>query len=303
MTFFIEAVGSPVWGSHLPWLKATGACIVGADITGIASGLYLVDKPYIVPRYRDSDCWSKLKQICQEAKVTVVLPSINEGLMGWASREDEFSDIGVSLILSPVQTIEWCADKWLTYEHFKRNDIPTPRTSLINDYELVKPRNGRGGAGIYRIKAGVDTLPDGCVTQEIMHGVEYSIDALCGKDGSVRNVVIRQRTLVESGVSICGVVIDDPEIESLARRILDSSPFFGPVNLQCFRTERGVFFIEVNPRVPGGLSLSMAATENWFLTMAAWLENRDPGPPPKIKHGMTMMRHYSDVFISKDKLL
>jgi carbamoyl-phosphate synthase large subunit len=303
MTLFIEAVGSPVWGSHLPWLKASGARIVGTDITARASGLYLVDEPHIVPRYRDADCWPRLMQICREAGVTAVLPSVNEGLAGWAARKAELAQMGARLILSPLETISWCVDKWLTYEHFSQHGIPTPRTSLRNDYALVKPRDGRGGAGIYRINAGVDALPAGCVTQDIMHGVEYSIDALCAPDGSVRTIVLRQRTVVESGVSVCGVVVADAEIESMARRVLASSPFFGPVNLQCFRTAQGVFFIEVNPRIPGGLALSMAATENWFTPLSAWLEGRNPGPLPLVHHGMTMMRYYSDVFVPQEKLL
>jgi carbamoyl-phosphate synthase large subunit len=115
-------------------------------------------------------------------------------------------------------------------------------------------------------------------------------------------MVVRERIQVESGLSVKARVVDDPEIETLARSILDRMTCFGPVNLQCFRTTQGVRFTEVNPRIAGGLSLSMAATGNWFLWLKAILAGQEP-EPVTVRLGLVMMRCFRDVIVPEADLL
>ena len=141
-----------------------------------------------------------------------------------------------------------------------------------------------------------------CISQELLEGMEYSIDSLCDMDGKVVCVVIRERMAVESGISVKGRVISDPEIERHVRQILNAQHFIGPVDIQCFKTEKGIFFTEINPRIAGGLSLSMAATGNWF----SWIKQMLDGKivkPVSTKTGLVMMRTYEDVIVNEDDLI
>jgi carbamoyl-phosphate synthase large subunit len=298
MRALIEAVGSPVWGPLLPRLREAADFIAGVDITPLAWGLYAVDAGRLAPRYAEPGAWDTLEALCRDLAIDTVFPSINEGLSGWAERRDRLAERGVRVVLSPADTVATCADKWKTYEFFQRHGIPTPATSLAADHALLKPRIGRGGTGIRRLSDAERGTVDmaGFVTQEIVTGQEYSVDALCEPDGRVCCVVVRERLLVESGVSIRGRVVAHPAIEEGVRRILAALPCFGPVDIQCFDTPAGVRFTEINPRLAGGLSLSMAATGNWFVWIREMLEGRRIGPKP-VTTGLVMMRRYEDVIL------
>ena len=297
-----EGVGSPAWATFLPLFREAAAAVVALDIDPQASGLYLADTGLLVPKYADPACFEALERICREQAVTLVFPSIHEGLAGWSERRESFARDGVFVAISPPDTIAVCEDKWRTYEFFLSCGVPTPRTSLAAEFGLLKPRVGRGGAGIRRLAPGESPDMTGCVTQQFLEGQEYSVDAFCDLAGTPLYIVPRQRVAVESGLSVRGRVVHHPVIEAHARTALAATPFVGPVNLQCFDTPDGVFFTEINPRIAGGMSLSMAATENWFVALARLLAGETVRPVP-IAYGLTMMRHYTDCFRHEDKLL
>jgi carbamoyl-phosphate synthase large subunit len=302
MNVLVEAVGSPAWATLLPSLRAVATRVVACDIDPLAAGLYLVDRGYLVPRYSDPGCMDALIELCRRERIDWVLPTIHEGLPHWATRRDELAAAGIRVVLSPPETIAICHDKWESYRFFTAHHIPTPRTSLQHDYELIKPRIGRGGSGQRRIPPGQSVDMAGCIAQELLDGQEFSIDALCDFDGRVLYVVPRQRLAVESGLSVRGRVVRDDEIEHYVRAILGAARFVGPIDIQCFRTAAGVRFTEINPRIAGGLSLAMAATENWFEVLVR-LSRNEPVQPKPIKYGLVMLRYYADCIVAPEALL
>lgn len=302
MNVLVEAVGSPVWGTLFPYLRSVAEKIVGLDIDPFAYGLYMVDRGYLVPRYSEPDCFDTLIEICHREEVGLVFPSINEGLLEWAKRREDLAKQGITVLISPPETIAICQDKWETYRFFVANNVPTPRTSLQHKYELIKPRIGRGGNGIRRVQPGQPMDMVGCISQEFIEGQEFSVDTLCDLDGNIIYIVPRKRLVVESGLSVKGQVVHDDVIEQYIRQILTSARFVGPVDIQCFRASDGVFFTEINPRIAGGLSLSMAATENWFEMLVKMLNGESVQPRP-VKYGLVMMRYFSDCIIYECDLL
>lgn len=295
-TLLVEAVGSPAWPTLLPALREVAGRIVALEVDATAVGAALVDRCLRVPPYRALASPELLLEVCRRERVDVVLPSIHEGLPFWSRHRDRFEACGVAVPLSPPATLAITADKWETYQFFRSRGIPTPETSLAHDFELIKPRVGRGGAGI-RVEAPTGrALPEGFLSQRLLRGREISIDALCARGGEPLALVARERLAVESGLAIKARVIREPALERAARQLLANLPCFGIVNLQCFLAEDGsVQFTEVNPRIPGGLSLSLAATQNWFRLLLDLVRGKpvEALPPPR---ELWMLRHWSDVF-------
>lgn len=302
MNVLVEAVGSPAWATLLPYLRAVATRIVAFDIDPLAAGLYLVDRGHIVPRYADPGCMDALIAICRRERIEWVFPTIHEGLPHWAARREALAAEGIRVVTSPSETIAICHDKWETYRFFCAHDVPTPCTSLQHEYELIKPRVGRGGSGQRRLPPGSVGDLTGYIAQEFLVGDEFSVDALCDFDGSVRYVVPRQRLAVESGLSVRGRVVRDDEIDHHVRTLLAAARFVGPVDVQCFRTAAGLRFTEINPRIAGGLSLSMAATENWFAVLARLARGETVESKP-VKSGLVMLRYYADCIVSPEALL
>ena len=295
MRALFEAVGSPGWPTLLPWLRCSFRSIAALEIDPFVARAGLVDQLLEVQPYSEIQDGEFLVELCAREDIDLVFPSVDEGLLLWDAQRAALAERGVELVLSPRETLEICLDKWATYEFFRERGIPTPETSRRHEYELLKPRRGRGGDGLRRAAPTHEPL-DGAVSQQIATGQELSIDVLCGPDGDLQYCVARERLETLSGISMRGRVVRHDAAERYVRRIVEATPFRGIANVQCFVEGDAVSFIEINPRIPGGLSLSLAATENWF---DCWLKLRAARPIESVpvRVGLAVSRHYADAFI------
>ena len=250
-----------------------------------------------MPQVGDTDYWKKIEEILLHNNIDLVIPSLDETLLGWAQHAERFSNIGKRVITSLPATIAICQDKWLTYEFFKTNNIPTPITSLSQQYPLVKPRLGRGGVGVYVAQEPVDMT--GHISQELVSGIEYTIDVFCDRNMEPVYIVPRRRLKIKEGKSTEGIVEYNETIVNWIKFICQKLLFVGPINIQCFLLSDGsVRFIEINPRIAGGMALGFAATENWVKLIISNLIRGENIKPKKILYGLEMRRYYAEIFVS-----
>ena len=301
MKILIEGAGNAAWGTLLPFLRPVATALIGVDASPLAFGLYAMDRGYVLPPPADPEYVPSAIDICRRHAIDVVFATQGPALLEWSRRQAELAESAIRVVVSPAETIAICQDKWETYRFFIDHAIPTPATSLAREHSVIKPRVGEGGNGTFLAAPGDPVDMTGRISQQLLEGQEISIDALCALDGSIIHVVARERIQVESGLAVIAKVIDDPAIIRDAKRILEATPFVGPVNIQCFRTADGIFFTEINPRISGGLSLSMAATENWFELIARMLRGLPIAPKP-VRHGLMSIRHLADCFVHESDL-
>jgi len=55
--------------------------VVGVDMDNFASGLYLVDRGYVVPSANNETFISKILDICCREKISFIIPTVSEELM------------------------------------------------------------------------------------------------------------------------------------------------------------------------------------------------------------------------------
>lgn len=298
MNILTEASGSLVTGYLLRAIQAAEHRAIASDITEECAARYLADDYIVCPGWRDAQLWEKMEKLLAAHRVDAVFPSFDETLLGWAERREHFAARGVTVIVSPVESVRICQDKWLTYRHFVSAGIPTPKSSLSQDFGLVKPRRSRGGAGVQITDAPVPM--EGMISQEPLAGQEYTVDVFCDREGEPVYIIPRKRLDVRDGKSTAGVTEFLPEIDRWSREICRSLKFAGPINLQCFVHNGEVRFTEINPRVAGGMALGFAASENWLdLAVRHFIQN-EPCKPKPVVFGMKMFRTYAEVFVSPD---
>ena len=292
----IEAAGSLVSSSTMRNIQKAGYTVIGTDANPDSFGKYLCDEFYTVPAASDPSSRDYLRDLVREKKIDLVIPTLDEGMLAWSEMSEELKRNGTHVSVSDPETIEICEDKWLTYQKFIENRIPTPKTSLENIYPLVKPRNGRGGQGI-RLNDKTVCM-DGMISQELLVGKEYTTDVLCDRDGEPVYIVPRRRLTVREGKSTEGIVVKNEKIEEGIRSICKAIRFAGPVNIQCFELENGeIRFTEINPRLGGGTTLGMAATENWFpLIVDIFVNEKKVTAAHPVQYGLKMSRYYNEVF-------
>lgn len=296
MRILIEASGSLTSGYLINSIKEAGHTCVASDINNSCFGRYLADDFIVMPTASDPEIWNKIESKLLENNINMVIPSLDETLLGWAQHKEKFSEIGIKIVLSSSESIAVCQDKWLTYEFFKANGIPTPKTSLNQIYPLVKPRLGRGGAGVFIPEDNVDMT--GQISQEVVDGVEYTVDVFCDDANIPIYIVPRRRLNVRDGKSVDGIVEHNEAISNWVKLICQKLPFIGPINIQCFKLNDGsILFIEINPRIAGGMALGFASTENWIRLIISNLVYGVKITPKLIQYGLEMRRYYAEVFI------
>ena len=297
MRVLTEASGSLTAGYIIRAIQDAGHIAVASDIDVQCTGRFLADEFVEMPSSSHPSLWEEVENLIQNHRIDVVIPSLDEMLEGWAERKEFFLDRGVHVIVSDVETLRMCMDKWATYEFFERAGIPTPRTSLEQKFALVKPRRGRGGVGVAITDEPVSM--DGNISQEVVDGEEYTVDVFCDRNGEPGYIVPRRRERVVQGKSLAGTVCRHEGIENWVRKICKAASFRGPVNMQCFVMGNGeINFIEINPRLAGGMALGFAATENWIqIAINHWVESEPISWKP-VRDGLQMKRYYAEVFVS-----
>ncbi len=296
MRILTEASGSLTSGYILRAIKEAGHSPIASDILGVHHGTFLADDSIVMPLCTDPQLWNKMEHLLHEHTIDIVIPSLDETLTAWAEHKDHFARQNIHVICSPADSIRTFQDKWATYCFFTKHGIPTPKTSLEQQYPVVKPRFGRGGQGV--IINGSPCSMDNMISQEYIQGKEYTIDCLFSYDGKPIYIIPRLRGAVKEGKSLQGITVEHAAIHEWIEHISRNIPLCGPINFQCFETEeKNIYFIECNPRIAGGMALGFAASENWIpLIIKNILHHEDIIPKP-VTYQLKMFRYYAECFI------
>jgi carbamoyl-phosphate synthase large subunit len=295
MKILTEASGSLTAAYVIEAIKRTGNIAVASDIDELNAGSCLGDDFILFPDKNDPDLWKKIERLLSDHEIDVVIPSLDEMMIGWAERKEYFTDKGISIIISPFETIKIFQNKWETFLFFRKFGIPCPATSLTQDHPLIKPIFGRGSQGIKITDKAVNM--QNMISQEIVKGEEYTVDCFFDYEGNPVYIIPRKRVAVKEGKSTKGIVVRNDLIDFYVREIATHTKLIGPINMQCMLKNGCVKFIEVNPRIAGGMALGFAATENWVKLIIDNIINKNQIVPKQIKDHLKMVRYYAECFI------
>ncbi len=253
-------------------LRRDDVTVFAADMDGWAAGIYLVPPAQrrLVEPGRSEGFVPGLARLVADDRIDVVISTVDVELATLADRRGELAP---AVLAAPsAETLRVCLDKLALAErcaatgHAPRTVLAGPAASAI-DWEFpvfAKPRSGAGGRGIRMVpdRAALDALPadEGLIVQDLLPGDEYSVDVIAAADGHVVAAVPRTRERVDSGVAIAGRTVHDPELEQTAADIARAIGLVGVANVQLRRDRAGrAKLLEVNPRFPGALPLTIAA--------------------------------------------
>jgi carbamoyl-phosphate synthase large subunit len=284
---------------------------VAADLDPHAVGLYLVpaDRRLLVPRGEDPALVDRLLAACIHHQVDVLWPTVDSELLPVATAADRFAAAGIRVLAAPVPALATCLDKWRLVERC-RDVVRVPETVVVTaDTDLtsgpvpfvLKPRRGAGGRGVRIVHGPADVagVPrDGTyLAQEYLPGEEFSIDVLARPDGTVAAAVPRRRDKVDSGIAVAGRTVRDPELAEFGAAVATAVGMRGIANVQARRDTHGrPALLEVNPRLPGTMPLTVAAGVDmpaWALlavlggTIPAGLDHRE----------VAVVRHWTELIV------
>ena len=270
----VTGAGGPAAVSVIKSLRADPTVeLLAADMDPWAAGMYLLppDARTLIPAGADPGFLTALLATCTDMAVDVLVPTVDSELRPLARARAEFGQAGVELLLAPGPALAVTLDK-LALAQRCAPAVRVPRTELVTRTDpgswefpvVAKPRSGSGSRGfqIVPTAAALAGLAEqaGLIVQEYLPGEEYSIDVLADADGHVVAAVPRVRERVDSGVSVAGRTVHDHGLELFGRRVAAATGITYIANVQCRLDRAGrPALLEVNPRVPGTLPLTVAS--------------------------------------------
>jgi carbamoyl-phosphate synthase large subunit len=248
--------------------------LLAADMDCWAAGLYLLPRAArtVIPAGLAPDFAEVLLARCLAMGADVVIPTVDAELRPLAAARPTFEAAGVALMLAPERALALTLDK-LALARTCAGIVAVPRTETLADdidpdswtYPLVvKPRTGSGSRDITVVMSAaelkaIEPSPEFLI-QEYLPGEEYSIDVLADTDGRIVAGVPRVRARVDSGVSVAGRTLHDRDLESFGAAVATAVGLTFVANVQVRRDHAGrPALLEVNPRAPGSLALTIAS--------------------------------------------
>jgi carbamoyl-phosphate synthase large subunit len=289
--------------------------IIAVDVDPLAPALQEADRPYIVPPLSEPSYIPTLVEICRRERVHLIFPLIDPDIPVLARHRRQLEATGARVVVVSEEAAAVAADKWRTYEFFRRWNIPTPRCWLpehIHPADLeypifIKPRFGSAGRQAFKVRNRreleffIDYVPEP-ILQEYLPGPEITSDVICDFEGNVLAVVSRQRIEVRWGEVAKGKTVYDPEILRHCVAVAKALNAIGPITVQCMLRDGRPCFTEINARFGGGVPLGIAAgvpAPHWFLALAAGLPIEVP-PLGAYRVGLYLTRFDDSFFLTEE---
>jgi carbamoyl-phosphate synthase large subunit len=135
------------------------------------------------------------------------------------------------------------------------------------------------------------------LVSEYLPGDEYSVDCLAD-EGTAKLIVPRVRNKMVNGISVKGSFVNDSEIISYCKSIIQVLQLHGNIGIQVKRDAEGkALLLEINPRVQGTISSALGAGINLPL-LAIKQELGIPITPGEltVNWSTSFSRYWSEVF-------
>jgi carbamoyl-phosphate synthase large subunit len=271
----VTGAGGPAAIAAMKSLRADPSVeLIAADMDPWAAGLYLVPPSArtLIPPGAAPDFTDAVLARCRALGVHVVVPTVDAELRPLARARALFAAEGIGLLLAPGPALDVTLDK-LALAGRCAGVVTVPKTELFGPAVdpaawtypvIVKPRTGSGSRGVLPVGSAAELAAlersSALIVQEFLPGEEYSIDVLADAGGQVIASVPRLRARVDSGVSVGGRTVRDEELSSFGRAVAEATGITYVANVQCKRDPAGrPALLEVNPRMPGTLGLTIAS--------------------------------------------
>lgn len=250
--------------------------VVAVDLSSTAPALYHADKHNLICRISDDKYIDEVIDICNKEEINLIIPTIDTELYKLAREKERIeSETKAIVLVSNIDVIEICRDKYNTQSFFEENGFKVPRLiteEIISkgDFEFplfIKPLNGSSSINTFKVNNEseleffLNYVPEPLV-QEFIEGEEYTVDTFVDFEHNPITIVPRQRLATRSGEVLKGIVKKDREIIEAVKKVLEVLKPIGHITLQCMKTKNGIEFIEINPRFGGGAPISIKAGAN-----------------------------------------
>ena len=260
--------------------------VVVTDCSVNSPALYRADKYYIVPRMKEPTYLPKLFDICKSENINAVLPLQEDELVLIAENADEFKNRNVLPIISSLEIVKLCRDKYGFYKKMRELGIPCiptvladSRKEMIEKYGFplfMKPRYGAGSVSstIINKEVAIDGNlanedDEEFIIQPYINGDEYGVNFYVDfKTGELTELFIMKKIRMRAGETEKSVSVYDTEIENIVKKLCENISFRGPIDMDVIKKGEKYYILDVNPRFGGGYPHTHSCGVNFIKQLA-----------------------------------
>ncbi len=289
-------------------MMETGLHALGPDRVDVA---YLFPYPGAGPQ----DFLTRLKDVHARENIDLIIPTLDSELENLIELRPELESLGIEVVI-PSATALAAREKSKLAELSKSANIPVPKTfaahkaATLSGFALqtgypcyVKgamygARLVRNEAELYTaFQAIFDVWGGPVLLQQAVYGEEFVIAGLGDGNGRIiAQCSVRKLLRTQLGKAFGGVVVDNPEMLSEAKRLIRVLKWDGPFEIEFVQPPGGKrYLFEINPRFPAWISFPAKLGCN----MPAWAARNALGmETPKMAvcpAGKMFLRHCEDI--------
>jgi carbamoyl-phosphate synthase large subunit len=245
--------------------------VVAGDCSETAPAIYFADRKAILPRINEENYIEEIINVCHRENIRLVIPTIDTDLLLLSEERERLeSESGAVVLISSTEVVSICRDKINTQKFLEKNGFKIPQMYSKEELDsgelefplFIKPKSGSSSINTFKVNnieelATYRSLIKEPIVQDFMAGEEFTVDVFLDFDGNIITVVPRLRMATRSGEISKGKIIKDREIIDDIKRLVEVLKPIGHITVQLMKTDKGIEYIEINPRFGGGAPMSI----------------------------------------------
>jgi carbamoyl-phosphate synthase large subunit len=298
--------------------------IIGLGYDALDPGLYLndyCDAGYLLPYPSSGDelFISTLRKIQEREKFEALIPCLDAELPGMIRLQPLLNDLGVKVFLPTREQLRF-RNKDRLVELAEHAGLECPETKSITDsgffhdcadkgwtfpffikglfYDAAIVYNAQHAVDVFRRIASEWGFP--VLIQKLVKGEEYNLTAVGDGAGNMLGpVMMKKMAITDKGKAWSGVSIDDNTLYQASAKLVSAINWRGPLEVEVIRDRNGHYqLIEINPRFPAWIYLSVGVGRNLPLTQLQLTLGQQPTTFAQTKSGIMFIRYAQEATVS-----
>ena len=281
-----------------------------SNSSDITPAFNYADKTVVTPLIYDKEYINFLLNYCIENQIKMIISLFDVDLPILSKNKIKFEELGIKVIVSNLDVLDVCNDKYKTYLFLKENGFLVKNTYIniedtLNDIHngiikyplIIKPRWGMGSISILEVQndeelkilynkvinniknsylkyESKDRIHESVLIQEKINGQEYGLDIINDLNGKYINTVVRKKIAMRSGETDCAIIIDDENLKNIGKKISEKLKHIANMDMDIIIENENVYILELNARFGGGYPFSHISGVNLPYAILEWTKNK-----------------------------
>ena len=297
------------------------AIIVGLAYNAFESGIYAADGPDVChampyPTAGLATYLARLAEVRMATPFDWFIPTLDAEIALLAGAAAELAQLGIGVVLPEPATLTRCGKAKLPQVAAKCG-VAIPATAVARDLSEALEHAEEAGYPVFvkgpfydamlvqspaaLAAAGAAILADWgppLIVQEPLLGTEFNVMGLGdGAGGLLGHCAVRKLIISDKGKGNGSVVVRDPRLDDITRRVIAETCWRGPFELEFIRDQRDDAYrlIEINPRFPAWVGFPAQLGANFPAAWVEWMVGGSCRPLPTLPPGRFFLRHQIEV--------